>query len=329
MLQPRQGRLLLVDGMAVAYRAYFKIGAKLVWNETRHASQEYPEAEEILTTLTFVSNLVTLLNLVPTHVGVVFDAGGKNFRHELFPQYKQHRAAMPDTLRNSMGLIKSSVRGLGLTIIERHGVEADDVIASLAMRGVKAGMEVRVASPDKDFFQILGPNLRLLRPRPKGIGIDSFGLEEFEAKFEGLRVDQFADMQALMGDQADNIPGVFGIGPKTASNLLKKYGTLDVIIAKRESVMPQRVRTALCNEYELLPAFKRLVVLRTELDDLHTGHLEAMEFGVPSDVEAATNFLDALAANVQNGDVEARSIKNRIEQIWNALDMRRRARISR
>lgn len=85
--------------------------AKLSWNETRHASQEYPEAEEVLTTLTFVSNLVTLLNLVPTHVGVVFDAGGKNFRHELFPQYKQHRAAMPDTLRNSMGFIKVRLDG--------------------------------------------------------------------------------------------------------------------------------------------------------------------------------------------------------------------------
>jgi hypothetical protein len=84
----------------------FSLQAKLVWDEAQHASQQYPSAEEALTVLTFVSNLVTLLELLPTHVGVVFDAGGKNFRHEMFPEYKQHRSAMPDTLVKAMPIIQ-------------------------------------------------------------------------------------------------------------------------------------------------------------------------------------------------------------------------------
>ncbi|KAF5465777.1 hypothetical protein F2P56_015755 [Juglans regia] len=136
---------------------------------------------------------------------------GLNFRHTLYPAYKSNRPPTPDTIVQGLQYLKASIKAMSIKVIEVPGVEADDVIGTLAARSVDAGYKVRVVSPDKDFFQILSPSLRLLRIAPRGIEMVSFGVEDFAEKYGALKPSQFVDVISLMGDKSDNIPGYFVI----------------------------------------------------------------------------------------------------------------------
>ncbi|EPS57794.1 hypothetical protein M569_17023, partial [Genlisea aurea] len=153
-------------------------------------------------------------------------AKGKNFRHTLCPSYKGNRPPTPDTVVQGLQYLKASIKAMSIKVIEVPGVEADDVIGTLAVRSVDEGFKVRVVSPDKDFFQILSPSLRLLRIAHRGFEMSSFGLEDFAEKYGTLKPSQFVDVVSLMGDKSDNIPGVEGIGPVHAVRLITKFGIL-------------------------------------------------------------------------------------------------------
>ncbi|XVF37592.1 hypothetical protein REPUB_Repub20aG0022700 [Reevesia pubescens] len=153
-------------------------------------------------------------------------AKGLNFRHTLYPSYKSNRPPTPDTIVQGLQYLKASIKAMSINVIEVPGVEADDVIGTLAARSVDAGFKVRVVSPDKDFFQILSPSLRLLRIAPRGYEMVSFGLEDFSQRYGDLKPSQFVDIVSLMGDRCDNIPGVDGIGNVHAVQLITKFGKL-------------------------------------------------------------------------------------------------------
>ncbi|GMP55129.1 hypothetical protein CsSME_00020042 [Camellia sinensis var. sinensis] len=182
-LDSSNGRVMLIDGTSIIYRAYYKLLAKLHHGHLSHADGN---GDWVLTISTALSLIIDVLEFIPSHVAVVFDhdgipfghssvsskqsfvAKGLNFRHTLYPSYKSNRPPTPDTIVQGLQYLKASIKAMSIKVIEVPGVEADDVIGTLAIRSVDAGFKVRVVSPDKDFFQILSPSLRLLRIAPRG-----------------------------------------------------------------------------------------------------------------------------------------------------------------
>lgn len=190
---------------------------------------------------------------------------GLNFRHTLYPAYKSNRGPTPDTIVQGRQYLKASLKAMSLKVIEVPGVEADDVIGTLAVRSVNDGFKVRVVSPDKDFFQILSPSLRLLRIAPRGLEMVSFGLEEFAERYGTLKPSQFVDVISLVGDKSDNIPGVDGIGDVRAVQLITKFGTLENLLQRVHEVEEERIREILISNADQAVLSKNLVMLRSDL----------------------------------------------------------------
>ncbi|XP_038983528.1 5'-3' exonuclease isoform X2 [Phoenix dactylifera] len=232
-------RVMLVDGTAIMYRSYYKLIAKLHRGLLEHADGN---GDWVLTIFTALSLLFDVLEFMPSHVAVIFDhdgvpfghtttmpskesymAKGLTFRHMLYPSYKSSRIPTPDTVVQGLQYLKASIKAMSIKVIEVPGVEADDVIGTLAVNSVSAGYKVRIVSPDKDFFQILSPSLRLLRIASRGSGMVSFGLEDFAKRYGALQPSQFVDVVALAGDKSDNIPGVEGIGHVNALKLITRF----------------------------------------------------------------------------------------------------------
>ncbi|KAJ7534803.1 hypothetical protein O6H91_12G004000 [Diphasiastrum complanatum] len=253
------------------------------------------EGDWVLTVFTTLSTVLRLLELYPSHIAVIFDHTGLTFRHTLFPAYKGNRPPTPDTLQQGLHYIKPALLAMAMKVIEVPGVEADDVIGTLALTAVAAGMKVRIASPDKDFFQILSSELRLLRFVPRGSGIVSFGIEEFAQRYGNLKPSQFVDVMALVGDKVDNIPGVVGIGEKTAIQLISQYGSLEKVLEERNDVTIQRARKCLLEEKGEALLSKRLVALRADLPSYMIPYsLKDLSLQKPDD--GGENFFQLLKA---------------------------------
>ncbi|KAF2588230.1 hypothetical protein F2Q70_00040722 [Brassica cretica] len=190
-----------------------------------------------------------------------------NFRHTLYPAYKSNRPPTPDTVVQGLQYLKASIKAMSVKVIEVPGVEADDVIGTLAMRSIGAGYKVRVVSPDKDFFQILSPSLRLLRIAPRGSEMVSFGVEDFAKKFGNLKPAQFVDIIALAGDKSDNIPGIDGIGNVHAVELLSRFGTLENLLQSIDEIKEGKLKESLIAHADQAMLSKKLALLRTDLPD--------------------------------------------------------------
>nr|TKV99994.1 hypothetical protein SEVIR_8G080500v2 [Setaria viridis] len=234
-----KGRIMLVDGTSVMYRSYYKILAQLQHGQLEHADGN---GDWVLTIFKALSLLLDMLEFIPSHAAVVFDHDGMTFRHMLYPAYKSNRTPTPDTVVQGMQYLKASIKAMSIKVIEVPGVEADDVIGTLAVNSVSAGYKVRIVSPDKDFFQILSPSLRLLRIVPRGSGMVSFGVEDFVKRYGALKPSQFVDVVALSGDKADNIPGVDGIGDVNAVKLITKFGSLENLLKSVDEVEDERIK---------------------------------------------------------------------------------------
>ncbi|KAJ1298108.1 hypothetical protein BS78_01G428100 [Paspalum vaginatum] len=278
---PSKGRIMLVDGTSVMYRSYYKILAQLQHGQLEHADGN---GDWVLTIFKALSLLLDMLEFIPTHAAVVFDhdgvpyghytampskechmAKGMTFRHMLYPAYKSNRTPTPDTVVQGMQYLKASIKAMSIKVIEVPGVEADDVIGTLAVNSVSAGYKVRIVSPDKDFFQILSPSLRLLRIAPRGSGMVSFGVEDFVKRYGALKPSQFVDVVALSGDKADNIPGVEGIGDVNAVKLITKFGSLENLLKTVDEVEDERIKQSLISHSEQALLCKSLATLRSDL----------------------------------------------------------------
>ena len=220
--------VLIVDGTAVAYRAFYAV---------RELSTRAGQPTNAL--FGFVRMLRQLeAHWRPDRLVVAFDGGSPAHRLEKCPAYKAQRAPMPDDLRSQLGLINEYLDAAGVPRILLKGQEADDVIATLADRAARAGAVVRLATSDKDLMQLVGDRVRLVPPTKTEEELDAAGVE---AK-TGVRPDQIVDWLALVGDAADNIPGVNGIGPKTATKLLAQFGSLPECFAQADRIESDRVR---------------------------------------------------------------------------------------
>ena len=225
-------RLLIVDGHAYAYRAFHAI------RDLRSPSGQPTNA---------VYGFVKMLDkmraaLVPTHLVVVWDGGLSADRLAALPDYKAQRPEMPDDLRPQFNEIGKYLAAAGLAEFCGDGVEADDYIACLARRAAAADWRVVIASADKDFMQLVSDRIGLLNPNDKTGAV--WTREQVHAK-AGVEPEQVADWLALMGDAVDNIPGVPGVGPKTAAELLKQFGSVEILLARLDEVKSERLRLAL------------------------------------------------------------------------------------
>jgi len=214
-------RVYLIDGSSYIYRAYFAI---------RHLSNSKGESTNAI--YGFTKMLLTLLREEqPDRVAVIFDAKGPTFRKKLYPDYKANRSAMPEDLVPQIPLIKDVVRAFNLPALELSGYEADDIIATLAKRYAEQGLDITVVTGDKDLMQIVGERVRLLDTMKKKIS----GRDEVIERF-GVPPEQVLEILGLAGDSSDNIPGVPGIGEKTASSLIQEFGTIENLLANIDRV---------------------------------------------------------------------------------------------
>jgi len=229
MVQIPENPLILVDGSSYLYRAYHAFPPL-----TNSVGEPTGAMYGVLNMLRSL-----LLQYQPTHVAVVFDAKGKTFRDELFEHYKSHRPPMPDDLRAQIEPLHAMVKAMGLPLLAVSGVEADDVIGTLACEADKKGRPVLISTGDKDMAQLVTPNVTLINTMSNTI----LGPEEVVTKY-GVPPELIIDFLALMGDSSDNIPGVPGVGEKTAQALLQGLGGLDSLYAAPEKIAELSFRGA-------------------------------------------------------------------------------------
>lgn len=255
----KQGdHLFLVDGSAYIFRAYHAlppltrksdgapVGAvsgfcNMLWKLVQEARD-------------------TSVGVVPTHFAVIFDYSSKTFRNEIFPEYKANRDAPPEDLRPQFGLIREATRAFNLPCIETEGFEADDIIASYAKEAAAAGGDVTIISSDKDLMQLITPNVIMydtMKDRKVGIA-------EVHEKF-GVGPEKMIDLQSLAGDSTDNIPGVPGIGPKTAAQLLEEYGDLDTLLDRAGEIKQNKRRENLIEFADQARLSRELVTLKNNV----------------------------------------------------------------
>jgi DNA polymerase-1 len=247
---PTRPELVLIDGSSYLYRAFHALPPL-----TNSAGVPTGALHGVLAML-----LKFLREFEPPHIGVVFDAPGKTFRDDLFAEYKAHRAPMPDDLRSQIDPVLEAVEALGLPLLRIAGVEADDVIGTLACRAAAAGQQVLISTGDKDMAQLVDEHITLVNTM-SGTVLDRAGVK---AKFD-VCPEQIIDYLALVGDSSDNIPGIDKVGPKTAAKWLAKYGTLDALLAHAAEIdgkVGENLRAGLAT----LALSRQLATIRIDLE---------------------------------------------------------------
>ena len=272
--------LFLADALALAYRAYFSM---------RNSILTTPDGlTDTRALYGFATALLKLLeDHTPEHIAVVFDAvtGTPNFRTTAFPEYKGHRPPMPDGIKGALPYIKRLVEAFDIPILEVEGVEADDVIGTLARRAQTEDVDVVIFSPDKDFRQLLADRVvpaegeagrgavHMLRPPYQGEAFDRETPATFRERYGGLEPEQFVDLLALMGDVSDNVPGVPGIGEKTAVQLVSAYGSVENLIEHASELKGKKAKEGLTDYADDARLSKHLVCIDTNVPldlDWHT-----------------------------------------------------------
>ena len=249
---PMADTCLLVDAYSMIYRAFFAI-----------RSLTGPQGQPVNALYGFTKMLRKMLaDFRPSHCAIVFDLGAPQARLSVLPSYKEQRPPTPPDLDAQLPAIREMITGLRLSIVEVEGEEADDIIATLALRAAHAGLDVLIASNDKDFAQIVTDRIRLMRPNGNEVAV--WDKAAVEARY-GVKPEQMVDFLSLTGDSVDNIPGVSGIGEKTAAELLRRYGSVDKLLASVQEVPKPKLREALLAAKDRLRLNRALVELRTDL----------------------------------------------------------------
>ncbi len=247
--------LFLVDGHALAYRAYFAFAGTPLTNS---------RGEETGAVYGFINTLISIIvKHKPQHLAVAFDSGAPTFRHEKFESYKAHRPSMPLGLSRQLPLIFEAVDAMGIARIQTMGYEADDIIATVARR-FRNDVPVSIVSGDKDLLQLVDERIHVVRPGKGAVlenELDPAGILDKT----GLRPDQFVDYLALVGDTSDNVPGVRGIGEKTATELLQRFGTLDEVYAHLPEIGKAAVQKRLEDGRTSAYQSRELVTLRDDV----------------------------------------------------------------
>ena len=256
--QKEKKTLYLIDAMSLAYRAhYIFISRPLINSKGQNTSAAYG----------FTNSLIKLIDDHDIeHAAVVFDEGDEDtFRKDIYEDYKAHRDPPPDELLENIPYIKKIVEAMDIPVLEMPRVEADDVIGTLAKQAEADGVDVVIVSPDKDFKQLLSEHVSIYKPAKGDQDFEIITDETFREENE-LEPVQFIDMLALMGDSSDNVPGVYGIGEKTAQKLLREYDSVENLIEHADDLSGKRAREGMQEHADEAELSKRLVRIRTDLD---------------------------------------------------------------
>jgi DNA polymerase-1 len=251
---PKPRRLYLIDGSGYIFRAFYAIRGPM----TR------PDGTPVNAVYGFSSMMMKLLDdlrdqSVDELIAVVFDTARKTFRNEIYKEYKAHRPPPPDDLVPQFAIVREATRAFNVPILEMAGYEADDLIATYAKLAEKEGIDVVIISGDKDLMQLIRPGVRLRDPMKN----TDVGLEQVMEKF-GVPPNKVVDVQALMGDSTDNVPGVPGIGQKTAAELINTFGDLDTLLKRAGEIKQNKRRESLQANVELAKISRELVTLKDD-----------------------------------------------------------------
>ncbi len=251
-------RLLLLDGNGLIYRGYFAL-----------IDQPLTTSRGELVTAVFgFTNIVlrAIQDAKPDHIAVAFDLGKPTFRHERYAEYKGTRTKMPDDMREQIPKVRDVVAALGFPVYEREGFEADDVIATLAGQATAMDLDVTILTGDLDMLQLVGEHTRLMVSLRGGVANTvSYDLAKIAERW-GLRPEQMLDYKSLKGDPTDNIPGIPGVGEKTASKLIATWGSLDALYEHLDEVTPEKLRPLLADHRETVLESRELMRLVRDVD---------------------------------------------------------------
>ncbi|WP_258103000.1 DNA polymerase I [Marinoscillum sp. MHG1-6] len=223
-----QKKLFLLDAMALIYRAHF------AFSKNPRITSKGMNTGAVLGFTNSVLEILTKEK--PSHIGVAFDTHAPTFRHEEYSEYKANREAQPEEIAVAIPYCKKILEGLQIPVLELDGFEADDLIGTLAKKAARQGYDVYMMTPDKDYAQLVEDHIFLYKPAYLGNAVDVLGIPEVLNKFDIDRVEQVIDILGLKGDAVDNIPGVPGVGDKTASKLLKEFGSVENIVANADQL---------------------------------------------------------------------------------------------
>ena len=224
----QQKRLFLLDAYALIFRGYY------AFIKNPRINSKGMDTSAIMG---FMNSLMDVIKREkPDHLAVAFDNGGSQSRNDIFPEYKAHRDATPEAIKIAIPYIQDLLKAMHIPIIEVKGYEADDLIGTIAKQAEKQNYKVFMVTPDKDFAQLVSENIFMYKPARMGNGIEIWGIPEVLAKFEIERPDQVIDFLGMMGDTADNIPGLPGVGEVTAKKLLKEFGTMENLLANTDKL---------------------------------------------------------------------------------------------
>ena len=248
-------KLLLIDAYAMIFRAYY------AFIRVPRMNSKGENTSAIFGFCVTLEDLIKKIN--PTHVGVAFDPAGGTFRHEAYEQYKAQRPETPEDIRKAVPVIKQILEAMNIPVLEVPGFEADDVIGTLSKQGEQAGYEVYMATPDKDYGQLVSDHVFMYRPRHTG-GFELMGPKEVCEKYGLQRKEQVIDLLGLMGDASDNIPGCKGVGEKTAVALLQQFGDIDTMLAHTDEIKGA-LRQKVESQVEEIKFSRFLATIRTDV----------------------------------------------------------------
>lgn len=249
-------RIFLIDGMAIAYRSYYAF----IQNPLINSRGENTSA---------IFGFVNFLNKIleeekPDYIAVAFDTGAPTFRHKEFPEYKATREKMPEDMASQLEYLKEIVRAYNIPVIEKEGFEADDVIGTLAKQSEAKGIDSFLVTPDKDFMQLVSKRTKLYKPGRQGNDFEIIDIKGVQ-DFFGVPPEQVIDVLGLIGDKSDNVPGVPGIGPKTATPLIQEYGSIETLLENIDSLSKKGLREKLKTHQEEAVRSKKLVTIDTNV----------------------------------------------------------------
>jgi DNA polymerase-1 len=266
-------RLIIIDGYGFVFRAYHSM-----------PTLTNPKGVPIGAVFGFTSMLMKLLaDMKPTYAVVIFDYGRKNFRHDLYPAYKANRPPAPEDLKPQFPLVREAARALNLPILEQDNYEADDIIATLAKRAEHNHLLVNIVSSDKDLMQLIDGNITMYDPIKNKV----IGTKEVEEKF-GVPPSKLLDVLSMIGDSSDNVPGIPGIGPKTAVELINQYGTLDAVLERANEIKQDKRRQTIIDNKDQALLSRQLITL-CETVPIESGLEDFKVKGI--DAYVAANFL--------------------------------------
>ena len=250
-------KIVLIDGHSILNRAFYGV-PDLSNSEGLHTNAIYG----------FLNIMFKILDEErPEYLVVAFDVHEPTFRHKIYSEYKGTRKPMPEELREQVPVMKEVLASMGIRTVEKPGLEADDILGTLAKRSEKEGMEVALISGDRDLLQIASSHIKIRIPKTKGgkTEVEDYYAADVEKKYQVNPV-QFIDLKALMGDTADNIPGVPKVGEKTATDLMVRFGSLEGIYEHLEEVSRKSVRESLEANRELADLSKELATIKVDGD---------------------------------------------------------------